>query len=203
MRQERIRGQGLPKKGMERIRKAALIEATIAEIGAQGTLNVTVNQIAGRAGVSSGLAHHYFGGKEDLFLEAMRHTLRRYGQEVVAFLKGAKTPRARAEAVVRAGFSPVNFQRETIAAWLNFYVLAQTNRDAHRLWSLYQRRLRSNLVHSLRPLIGGRAIDAAARIAGLIDGLYLKEALVARSDGPEIAGRQVLTALALELGETP
>ena len=99
----------LPKKGMEQIRKTSLIEAAIAEIGARGTLNVTVNQIAGRAGVSSALAHHYFGGKEDLFLEAMRHTLRVYSHEVLTFLKEADTPRARLEAIVRAGFSPMNF----------------------------------------------------------------------------------------------
>jgi len=185
---------------MEQIRRAALIDATITEIGAQGTLNVTVGQIAGRAGVSSALAHHYFGGKEDLFLEAMRHTLRLYTQDVLRFLRDAVTPRDRVEGVIRAGFTPANFHRHAISAWLNFYVLAQTNAEAHRLWSLYQRRLRSNLVHGLRPLIGGRARDAAARIAGLIDGIYLQEALTARPNGPEIATEQVLTALGHELG---
>ncbi|MEM7720267.1 MAG: transcriptional regulator BetI [Pseudomonadota bacterium] len=185
---------------MEQVRKAALIEATIAEIGSRGTINVTVNQIAGRAGVSSALAHHYFGGKEDLLLEAMRHTLRLYGKEALRFLKQARTPRERVEGIIRAGFSPANFQRETISAWLNFYVLAQTNTGAHALWSLYQKRLRSNLIYGLKPMIGDRAYDAAARIAGLIDGLYLQEALAARPTGPEIAARHVLTALSQELG---
>lgn len=187
---------------MEQLRKAALIEATIAEIGSRGTLNVTVNQIAGRAGVSSALAHHYFGGKEDLFLEAMRHTLRLYRDGVLARLKVAETPHARLEGIVRAGFSPANFRRETVSAWLNFYVMAQTNAEAYRLWSTYQRRLLSNLTYNLRPLLGARAGEAAARLAGLIDGLYLQEALVARSKGPEIAAQHVLTALAYELGNT-
>ena len=190
----------MPRKGMEKIRRAALIDATVAEIGTQGTLNVTVGQIAGRAGVSSALAHHYFGSKEDLFLEAMRHALRLYSRDVLRFLQDARTPRARVEGIIRAGFTPANFHRHLISACLNFYVLAQTNAEAHRLWSLYQRRLRSNLAHGLRPLIGARADDASARIAGLIDGIYLQEALAARSKGPEIATDQVLTALALELG---
>ncbi|MDG1319155.1 MAG: TetR family transcriptional regulator, partial [Paracoccaceae bacterium] len=51
----------MPKVGMEPIRRAALVKATIAEIGEAGTLDVTVSQIAKRAGMSSGLAHHYFG----------------------------------------------------------------------------------------------------------------------------------------------
>ena len=72
----------MPKLGMEPIRRQALVEATIAEIGAVGTLDVTVAQIARRAGMSSALAHHYFGGKEQIFLAAMRHVMSVYAAEV-------------------------------------------------------------------------------------------------------------------------
>ena len=46
----------MPKLGMEPIRKAALVKATIVEIGRTGSLDVTVSQIAKRAGMSSALA---------------------------------------------------------------------------------------------------------------------------------------------------
>ena len=72
----------MPKLGMEPLRRAALVEATIHEIGTHGTLDVTVGAIAKRAGMSSALAHHYFGGKEQIFLAAMRHTLTVFGAEV-------------------------------------------------------------------------------------------------------------------------
>ena len=72
----------MPKLGMEPIRKAALVNATITEIGRVGSLDVTVSQIAKRAGMSSALAHHYFGSKDDIFLAAMRHVLTLYGAEV-------------------------------------------------------------------------------------------------------------------------
>ena len=65
----------MPKIGMKPIRRKALIDATIAEIGQAGSLDVTVGQIAKRAGMSSGLAHHYFGGKEQMLLAAMRQIL--------------------------------------------------------------------------------------------------------------------------------
>ena len=45
----------MPKVGMEPIRKAALVKATIVEIGRAGSLDVTVSQIAKRAGMSSAL----------------------------------------------------------------------------------------------------------------------------------------------------
>jgi TetR/AcrR family transcriptional repressor of bet genes len=184
---------------MEPIRRAALVKATIDEIGAVGNLDVTVSNIARRAGMSAALAHHYFGGKDQIFLAAMRHTLSVYGAEVRLALSNAQGHRARLEAIIRAGFASTNFQPEVIAAWLNFYVLAQTSEDAHRLLQVYQRRLHSNLVHDLRPLVGARANMTAGRIAGLIDGLYLRQGLNREIGGQEGAARQVLTMLALEL----
>ena len=192
----------MPKLGMEPIRRAALVKATIDEIGANGSLDVTVSQIAKRAGMSSALAHHYFGGKEQIFLAAMRHTLSVYAAEVRGALIMADTPRERLEAIIRAGFGTSNFRREVIAAWLNFYVLAQTSSEAKRLLMIYQRRLHANLMFNLRPLLGDDAQDAAYRIGGLIDGIYLREALTITKTSSKAATKHVLAALDLELGKT-
>lgn len=167
----------MPKVGMEPIRRASLIKATIAEIGQAGTLEVTVSRIAKRAGMSSALAHHYFGSKEALFLAAMRDVLRLYGAEVRGALAAADPGDARARAVIRASFSAANFRREVVAAWLNFYVLAQSQDQARRLLRIYQRRLVSNLSHALRPALAGRAGAIARGIAAMIDGVYLHAAL--------------------------
>jgi len=110
----------MPKLGMEPIRREALVKATIAEIGRAGSLDVTVSQIARRAGVSSALAHHYFGGKDRIFLAAMRHILGVYGAQVRAALAGVADPRTRLEANIRASFGAGNFRPEVIGAWLNF-----------------------------------------------------------------------------------
>ncbi|EBA12537.1 transcriptional regulator, BetI [Roseobacter sp. CCS2] len=184
---------------MEPIRRAALVKAAIDEIGAVGNLDVTVSNIAKRAGMSSALAHHYFGGKEQIFLAAMRHTLALYAGEVRGALRGATGHKARLEAIIRAGFASSNFQPEVIAAWLNFYVLAQTSAPAHDLLGIYQRRLHSNLLHDLRPLIGARADGAASRIAGLIDGLYLRQGLSRANTEQSDATRQALGLLHIEL----
>lgn len=167
----------MPKIGMEPIRKEALVKATISEIGRTGSLDVTVSQIAKRAGMSSALAHHYFGSKEDIFLAAMRHILTLYGAEVRGALATAQTPAARLDAVLAASFGPANFRREAVSAWLNFWVLAQSVPGARRLLAIYQRRLRSNLLACLRPLAGTRADQLADGLGALIDGLYLREAL--------------------------
>lgn len=173
----------MPKVGMEPIRKAALVKATIVEIGRLGTLDVTVSQIAKRAGMSSALAHHYFGSKEDIFLAAMRHILTLYGAEVRGALATANGPEAQLQAVIRANFSAGNFRREVISAWLNFWVLAQTVPQARRLLKVYQGRLRSNLLSGLRPLAGDRAEELATGLGAVIDGVYLREVL--KSGAPD------------------
>lgn len=191
----------MPKVGMEPIRRAALVQATIDEIGASGSLDVTVSQIAKRAGMSSALAHHYFGGKEQIFLAAMRHTLAVYAAEVRGALGMADSPRTRIEAIIRAGFGSTNFRREVVSAWLNFYVLAQTSGEAGRLLNVYQRRLHANLLYNLRPLVGDKAEEVAQRIGGLIDGIYLREALSTKATNGSKATALVLAALDLELGQ--
>ncbi len=190
----------MPKLGMEPIRRAALVKATIGEVGRAGSLDVTVGQIAKRAGMSTALAHHYFGAKDQIFLAAMRHILTEYGAAVRAALARAQGPRARIEAIVRAGFAPDQFQGDVVSAWLTFYVQAQTTAEARRLLTVYQRRLRSNLLFDLRKLTG--AADAAAEtLAALIDGFYIRAALGQGGPEGDAAAARVLATLDAMTGD--
>ena len=191
----------MPKLGMEPIRKAALVNATIVEIGQKGSLDVTVAQIARRAGMSSALAHHYFGSKEEMFLAAMRQLMTVYGAEVRGAIAASEGPLGRVRAVLIASFSPMNFRRDVVGAWLNFWVLAQSVPAAKRLLAIYQRRLHSNLVVGLRPLAGARADGIAARLAALVDGLYLREALKVGAPDGAAAVRMAMDYLAAELAK--
>lgn len=189
----------MPKLGMEPIRRDALIKAAIVEIGQVGTLDVTVSRIAKRAGMSPALAHHYFGSKEQMFLAAMRHVLSVYGAEIRGALIAAETPQARLRALVRVSFTGGNFRRDVVAAWLNFYVMAQRQDEAARLLRIYQARLRSNLRHALRALGGAEAIALAEGIAAMIDGVYLHEALGTGEPDGARASAQILCWVAAAL----
>ncbi|CAN5798464.1 transcriptional regulator BetI [soil metagenome] len=177
--------------GQAESRKRALIGAALLEISARGSLDVTVAQIARRAGVSSALAHHYFGAKEDLILATMRHLLAEFGALVVAALRRAGDPRSRLAAIVRASFGPEQFHHATIAAWLTFYTKALSSKGAARLLLIYQRRLHSNLVHALRASGASSPEREAEAIAALIDGLYLREALKPGPSDPHAAIRLI------------
>ena len=187
----------MPKVGMEPLRRRALIDATISAIGERGSLDVTMSEIAGRAGVSSALAHHYFGAKDELLQATMRHLLAELNADTRQALAATETPHQRVSAIIAVSFSNKQFQPETIAAWLSFYVEAQKSTALRRLLRIYARRLHSNLMSGLSPLMPrAEAEHAAEGIAALIDGLYIRRAL---KDGtPNAASAVVLVEDYLE-----
>lgn len=181
----------MPRVGMEPVRRRALIDAAILAIGERGSLDVTMSDIAGRAGVSAALAHHYFGAKEDLLRETMRHLLRALATETVAAMRAAPTAGERVRAVIRVNISDSQFRPEVVAAWLAFYVEAQRSAAMQRLLRVYARRLHSNLMSGLRPLLPDHeATRAAEGVAALIDGLYIRRAL--KGGLPDAAGAVAL-----------
>ncbi|MGF1551710.1 MAG: choline-responsive transcriptional repressor BetI [Paracoccaceae bacterium] len=182
------------------IRREALVRAAIAEVGAVGSLDVTVADIARRAGVSAALAHHYFGSKDALFLAAMRRILRDFAALVRAGYAEARTPRARLDAIVGASFDPGQFDRTVVSAWLAFYVMAQRSPAAARLLAIYQRRLDSNLVFALKALApAAEARRIAGGVGAMIDGFYIRAALATAGVDREEAARAVLRHIDLGL----
>lgn len=180
----------MPKIGAEASRKAALVDAAISAVGRTGTQDVTVAKIAREAGMSPALAHHYFGSKSQMLTAAMHHILATYAQGVSRAL-GAAPPGRRAEAIVAASLDGTHFDRDTVAAWLNFYALALTEPEAARLLAIYHGRLRSNLTHALRPRAGDQAPRLAETLGALIDGVWLRAVLDQRGPDPDEAHAMV------------
>lgn len=188
---------------MEPLRRRALIDATISAIGERGSLDVTMSDIAGRAGVSSALAHHYFGGKDDLLRATMRSLLSDLTREMRAALAGTSTPRERVSALIAVNFSDKQFKPETVASWLAFYVEAQRSPEMRRLLKVYARRLHSNLMSGLTPLMARtQAAHVAEGIAALIDGLYIRRALKHGAPDPASAVALVEDYLATQLQQS-
>lgn len=182
----------MPKIGMEPVRRRALITAAIEAIHDRGMAGLTMGDIAKRAGVSSALAHHYFGSKDHLLIATMRHLLDELGEEFRRRLAEANTPEARIDAIIEGNFAPAQFQPTVISAWLAFYMQAQHDPEAMRLLKVYLRRLESNLVAGLGEMMPAAAArDAARGAAAMIDGLWLRAALKATDVPAEEAIRLV------------
>jgi len=196
----------MPKIGMEPIRRKALTDATIEAICARGSIGVTMSDIAGRAGVSPALAHHYFGSKDQLITASVQALLSDLRIDTVKALKAARTNRARVSAIITVSFSDKQFSEDVVAAWLAFYVDAQRAPGIRRLLSVYARRLHANLMSGLTPLAGTHDAERIAEgAAAMIDGLYIRKALgtgPARHDAVALVEDHVETQLLEIRGRT-
>ncbi|PVB59439.1 transcriptional regulator BetI [Labrenzia sp. 011] len=168
----------MPKVGIEAKRRRSLIDATVDAIHERGYSDVTMAQIAKRAGVSGGLVHHYFGSKDQLLAATMRHLLTELGRAIRDSLARAGTPRERISAIIEGNFSVDQFQPAVIAAWLAFYVQSRTTESNSRLLRVYAARLASNLTVNLRAFMSQQeARRVAEGTASMIDGVWIRQAL--------------------------
>jgi AcrR family transcriptional regulator len=60
-------------RGLEGEKARRIIEAMRASVGTRGAAGSTFDHVAREAGVSRGLLHYYFGSKERLLVEVVRH----------------------------------------------------------------------------------------------------------------------------------
>lgn len=194
----------MPKVGMEPIRRQQLIEATIQVIGEHGFADTTVSRISRRAGVSAGIIHHYFGGKNELLEAALRSQLHDLKAEMVKRTDGLTDPRERLYATIDANFTEHQFSQSAVNAWIAFWAQANAAPTLARLQRVYDRRLRSNLLVSLLKLQARPAAEQTAfGMALMIDGLSLHSAVGGRRVDTAVARRMVRDYLDRRLaGET-
>jgi transcriptional repressor BetI len=163
---------------MEPIRRRQLIDATIAAIEENGFADATISRISARAGVSTGVVHHYFRNKDDLLEATLRDLANTLRREVVERLKQARSPRERVVAIIDGNLAPSLFTRAGVTAWLAFWGEAPATPRLARIQDIIIRRLRGNLIHALRPIVpAARLAITAEGIGTMLDGLWLRAAL--------------------------
>lgn len=168
----------MPKLGMGPVRRRQLVDAAIAVIHDEGFTRATVARIAKRAGVSTGIVHHYFTDKDALLTETMRSLLAELRRDAAERLQRANSPSARIAAIIDASFGDGQLDGPVFSAWLALYGNARHSQSLRKILDVYHHRLHSNLMHDLLKLMDReRAEPMAEGIAAMIDGLWLRYAL--------------------------
>ncbi|AHJ65921.1 transcriptional regulator BetI [Granulibacter bethesdensis] len=173
----------MPKVGMQPIRRAQLIRATLQSIDEVGLSDTTVARIARIAGVSTGIIAHYFQDKEALLEAAMRQILADLFAAMRARRKAAvdDTPRTLLRAIVEGNFDGTQTSTAAAKAWLAFWSSSMHQPHLRRLqqinaWYLH-RLLRTQF---LRVQTMEQAHHSALGLAALIDGLWLRATLAGK-----------------------
>ena len=187
---------------MQDERRRQLIEATLTTVHRHGLAETTTQRIARQAGLSPGIIHHYFAGKDALLAATMRQLLKELRDDVAERLAAAANPEARVRAVLDANFAPAQFRPAVVAAWLAFWAQSPYDPELERLRRLYTRRTHSNLTAPLKALLPpAEARATAITLAAMIDGFWLRAGQHDTDLDHEDARAQALAHLALVLGE--
>lgn len=101
--------------------RLALIEAVLESVAEKGISETSVSEIIQRAGLSRGMIHLHFGGKDNLVHAAARHSSEEYYDGIEALLQTAgDTPQARIEMIVRGDLSERVLNRRNVSIWYAF-----------------------------------------------------------------------------------
>ena len=147
------RADATPLRDPER-NKARLIEAVLDSIAEVGIAETTVSRIIERAGVSRGMIHLHFGGKDKLLAAAAAEFSARYYTEMDRQIAGTRNdPAARIAAVVRADLSERILNERSAAIWHAFRGVARTNAAIARYSDTRDARLRSMIYEAFSVLL--------------------------------------------------
>jgi TetR/AcrR family transcriptional repressor of bet genes len=192
----------MPKLGMPEIRRPQLIDATMSVIDDVGLSGASVSLISKKAGVSTGIINHYFGGKHGLLEATMRTVLRQLGTIVQNKLRNIPDDQACARilAIVEGNFDQQQMESKVVKTWLAFWTQSMHDPVLYRIQRVNACRLVSHLTIELKKIRPhAEAKHIAETIAALIDGIWLRGALSPNGMDPELACQQVKQYLEKQL----
>ena len=164
-------------------RRSCLIEGTLRSLAEHGTAGTSIRTIAMAAGVSHGLARHYFETKDELMAAAYRHLCDLISESIRTAEETAGAAAVdKLKATPRATLSPPMFDRFHRLAFLEFWheirrnpAIARIHRD---LYARYRRRV--GRLFRQAACESGAVINprrAAIGLLALLDGLWLELSL--------------------------
>jgi AcrR family transcriptional regulator len=112
-------------------RRLALLKAAFREVAEKGFSEVTLDDIARRAGVSKGVTLYHFESKEDLFLELFAWLIDSIHGRMRETVAAAPDPLAKVRALIGVIFPSPSKNRAFFRAYLDFCGLA-SRREAFR-----------------------------------------------------------------------
>lgn len=171
----------LAKRNPENSRRI-LITATLDTIAESGITDTSVSKIVERAGLSRGMIHLHFGGKQQLLAAAARAFADAYYKELDRHIALAEPdPETVLRAVIRADLGKALLNERAVRIWHAFRGAAPTSEGIARFSSTRDRRLRNIIERSLReigtgygPACDPQLVQAATLgLLALLEGMWV------------------------------
>ncbi len=157
-----------------------IVAAMRTSIGSRGAAGSTFDQVAGEAGVSRGLLHYYFGSKERLLAEVVRHDSEVRIANLDAGLQAANSVDAIVELLVQALENLVEREPDNYALIFELFTAARHNEELREEMAEVYRRVQNNVARVLEAKQEEGVVSLAASpeavvatLFGLGDGIAL------------------------------
>lgn len=162
-------------------KKQRLINATLDSIAEIGITDTTVSRIIERAGLSRGMIHLHFGGKDNLLTAAARQFSEEYyaNMERLTDLGPDATPEDRVMAVVRADLSEVLLNPRSTRIWHAFRGISSSHPGIAQYSSTQDTKLVATLRGAFEDLTDsdasapGLTEDATNGTLALLEGMWV------------------------------
>jgi AcrR family transcriptional regulator len=132
------------------LRKRQITGAAYEIIAEKGYYNFTMMDIAKRAGVSSGLIHHYFKDKENMLVTLLREMQQNVRVTTEEAIQQVPDPKQKLEVFMDRAFALVETQREYLYVTYDFLTQIKFNERMQRIMSKLYRGYRETMVDILR-----------------------------------------------------
>lgn len=137
-------------KQIANYRKRQITRAAYEIIAEKGYNNFTMMDIAKRAGVSSGLIHHYFRDKENMLVTLLREMQQNIRQSLEQTLEPIDDPKEKLGIFMDQAFGLVENEKEYIYVTFDFLTQIKFNERMQRILSKLYRGYRETLGIILR-----------------------------------------------------
>lgn len=126
-----------------------IIAAMRHSVAARGTAGSTFERVSREAGVSRGLLHYYFGTKEKLLVEAVRHDCELRLERLEDQLSGARTAEAFVGLLAQSLQQTIREEPDFVTLMFELFTLSRRNADIAMEFAALQRRMRDHLAGML------------------------------------------------------
>jgi len=137
-------------KQIASFRKRQITRAAYEIIAEKGYYNFTMMDIAKRAGVSSGLIHHYFKDKENMLVTLLREMQQNVRLSLERAIEPVADPMEKLGIFIDQAFGLVENEKEYIYVTFDFLTQIKFNERMQRILSKLYRGYRETLTQILR-----------------------------------------------------
>jgi AcrR family transcriptional regulator len=176
-----------PERKLDGDKAQRIIAAMRASVGRRGAAGATFDHVAAEAGVSRGLLHYYFGSKERLLVEVVRHDSDLRVGQLEQSLRAAGSLEEMIEVLVRQVREFVEEDPGAQAVLYEMFSAARANEEIRAELAELYRRTREQVAEVLREKeregvvrLRGSAESVVSVLFALGDGIELQ--LLADSD---------------------